>query len=194
MRRLTIILTLALCFALSGVAHAQRQLPGMRGLEIRGGMVDGIYSSAKDNKAGYYFGAAMATYAKHGNKWVFGAEFMERYYPYRETRIPVSQFTAEGGYYLKFLSDASKTVLFSLGGSALVGYETSNWGEKTLYDGSTLRDKDAFIYGGAITLEMETYITDRIVLLLTGRQRVLWGNSTGHFHTGFGIGLKFIIN
>lgn len=194
MKRLHIILTLVLCFALSGVAHAQRQLPGMRGLEIRGGMVDGFYSSTNDNKAGYYFGAAMATYVKRGNKWVIGAEFMERYYPYRETRIPVSQFTAEGGYYLKFLSDASKTVLFSLGGSALVGYETSNWGEKTLYDGSTLRDKDAFIYGGAITLEMETYITDRVVLLLTGRQRVLWGNSTGHFHTQFGVGLKFIIN
>ena len=106
----------------------------------------------------------------------------------------VSQFTAEGGYYLKILSDPSKTFLLSLGGSALAGYETSNWGEKILYDGSTLRHKDAFVYGGAITLELETYLSDRVVLLMTGRQRVLWGNSTGHFHTQFGIGLKFIIN
>lgn len=190
----TIILTLALCFALSGGAYAQRQLPGMRGLEIRGGMVDGFYTSSIDNKAGYYFGAAMSTYVKKGNKWVFGVEFMERYHPYREIRIPVSQFTAEGGYYLKILSDPSKTLLLSLGGSALAGYETSNWGKKSLYDGSTLRDKDAFIYGGAITLEIETYMTDRIVLLVSGRQRVLWGNTTGHFHTQFGVGLKFIIN
>lgn len=194
MRGLTLIMAIALCLVVTDQAHAQRQLPGMRGIQVTGGMVDGIYSSALDNKAGYYFGVAMATYAKKGNKWVFGAEFMERYYPYRAIRIPVSQFTAEGGYFLKILSDPSKTFVLSLGGSALAGYETSNWGEKMLYDGSTLRHKDAFIYGGAITLELEAYLTDRIVLLLTGRERILWGNSTGHFHTQFGVGLKFIIN
>jgi hypothetical protein len=43
-------------------------------------------------------------------------------------------------------------------------------------------------------LEMETYLSDRIVLLLTARERVLWGTSTGHSHTQFGLGLKFIIN
>lgn len=64
MRQLSIILTLVLCFTLSGMAHAQRQLPGMRGIQVSSGMVDGIYSSKQDNEAGYYFGAAMATYAK----------------------------------------------------------------------------------------------------------------------------------
>ena len=85
-------------------------------------------------------------------------------------------------------------ILLSLGVSGLAGYETVNWGEKSLYDGSTLRDEDGFIGGGAMTLEMETYLTDKIVLLLTGRERVLWGNSTGHFHLQFGVGIKFIIN
>ncbi|MGC3978453.1 MAG: conjugal transfer protein TraO [Paludibacteraceae bacterium] len=194
MKRVFFIVAFVLCLVFADQVHAQRCLPRMQGIQVTGGMVDGIYSSDMDNEAGYYFGAAVSTYAKKGNKWVFGAEFMERYYPYRNIRIPVSQFTAEGGYYLKFLSDPSKIVFLSLGGSALAGYETLNWGEKTLYDGSTLRDKDAFIYGGAISLEMETYITDRVVLLLSGRERVLWGNSTGHFHTQFGIGLKCIIN
>lgn len=194
MRQIAILFTLVLCLVFTDQAHAQRQLPGMRGIQVTGGMVDGFYSSKTKSETGYYAGVAMATYAKNGNKWVFGAEFMERYYPYRETRLPVAQFTAEGGYYYKFLSDPSKTVFFSLGGSALAGYETSNWGEKMLYDGSTLRHKDAFIYGGAITLEIETYLSDRVVLLLTGRERILWGNSTGHFHSQFGIGLKFIIN
>lgn len=69
----------------------------------------------------------------------------------------------------------------------------ATWGEKTLFDGTTLRNDDAFIYGGAITLEMETYLSDRVVLLLTGRERILWGTSTGHFLTQFGLGLKFII-
>lgn len=194
MKRAIIILTLALCFALSGGAYAQRCLPGMRGIQVTGGMMDGIYSSANKNETGYYFGTAMATYAKNCNKWVFGAEYLERYYPYKDSRIPVAQFTGEGGYFLNILADGSKTFFLSLGGSALAGYETSNWGEKTLYDGSTLRNKDAFIYGGAITLEIETYLTDRIVLLLTGRERILWGNSTGHFHTQFGIGLRFMVD
>ena len=94
----------------------------MQGIQVTGGMADGFYSSSGKNETGYYFGLSMATYAKRGNKWVFGAEFLNRYYPYKEDRIPVSQFTGEGGYYLKFLSDANKTVLFSLGGSALAGY------------------------------------------------------------------------
>lgn len=45
-----------------------------------------------------------------------------------------------------------------------------------------------------MTLEAEAYITDRIVLCISGRERVLWGTTTGHFHTQFGIGLKFIID
>jgi len=194
MKRVIIILTLVLCFTLSGGAYAQRCLPGMKGIQLTGGMVDGFYSSSTENETGFYLGAAMATYAKHSNKWMFGGEFMQRYYPYRNTRIPVAQFTGEGGYYLNILSDPSKTFFFSLGGSALAGYETSNWNEKTLYDGSTLTNKDAFIYGGAITLEAETYLTDRIILLVTGRERILWGNSTGRFHTQFGVGLRFMID
>lgn len=193
-KQLSIILTFVLCLVFVSQAQAQRCLPGMRGIQLTGGMVDGFHSSSKKNELSYYVGMSMATYTKYANKWVFGAEFLNKYYPYKEKRIPVSQFTAEGGYYLKFLSDHSKTVLFSLGGSAFAGYETSNWGEKILFDGSTLQNKDSFIYGGAITLEMETYLTDRMVLLLTARERVLWGTSTGHFHTQFGLGLRFIIN
>ena len=63
-----------------------------------------------------------------------------------------------------------------------------------LFDGATLRNQDAFIYGGAITLELETYLSDRLVLLVNARERILWGSSIGHFHTQFGVGLKIIIN
>lgn len=194
MRRLSLTLTVVLCLVFADQAHAQRCLPGMQGIQVTGGMVDGFHSKDNLNELGYYFGLSMATYTKNANKWVFGAEFLNRYYPYKAERIPVSQFTAEGGYFLKFLSDHNKVVLFSLGGSALAGHETSNWGEKTLFDGSTLQNEDAFIYGGAVTLEMETYLSDRVVLLLTARERVLWETSAGRFYTQFGLGLKFLIN
>ena len=82
----------------------------------------------------------------------------------------------------------------SIGGSALAGYESVNWGKRLLSDGSRLMVKDAFIYGGAVTLEAECYLTDRIVLLADIRERVLWGGSVSKFATQFGVGVKFIIN
>lgn len=189
---LLLIASLAL---FSGQANAQRRLPGMRGLQLTAGMTDGFYSNSNKNETGYNFGAALSTYTKGGNAWVFGGEFLQRYYPYGEDeRIPTTQFTAEGGYYYNFLSDAKKKFFLNIGASALAGYETVNWGKRTLPDGAGITHKDAFIYGGALTLELETYLSDRIVFLLNLRERALWGNSTDRFHTEFGIGLRFILN
>lgn len=66
-------------------------------------------------------------------------------------------------------------------------------GDKLLPDGSMLTDKDGFVYGGALTLELESYITDRVVFLINARERCLFGSSVGKFHTQFGIGLKIIM-
>lgn len=188
MRRYLLI-TIALLALHAGQATAQRYLPGMRGLELRGGFVDGVQEPVN-----YYFGAALSTYTKNGNRRVFGAEYLSKAYAYKAMQVPKVQFTAEGGYYVKFLSDRSKTFFLSLGGSALAGYETSRWGDKLLPDGATLLSKDGFIYGGAITLELEAYLSDRVVLLLNARERCLWGSSIGHFHTQFGASIKFILN
>lgn len=156
-------------------------------------MTDGFKKPGKPESA-YYFGAALATYTKNGNRWVVGAEYFNKEYEYKNVTVPVSQFTGEGGYYIKILYDRRKTVFLSFGLSALAGYETSNWGNKLLYDGSRLLNKDTFIYGGASTLELETYLTDRVVFLINARERMLLGSSIGKFHTQFGVGFKFIIN
>lgn len=138
----------------SGRAHAQRYLPGMKGVELRGGFANGSKSPLN-----YYTGFAVSGYTPKANRWVIGAEYLMKNYGYRNASVPRAQFTAEGGYYLKFLSDPTKTVFLSVGGSALAGYETVNWGDRMLFDGSTLLAKDAFVYGGAITLELEAYLT-----------------------------------
>lgn len=174
-------------------AQAQRYLPGQKGLQITGGMVDGWYFN-DDKETGYYFGAALSTYTKNGNRWVVGAEFMNKDFKYREVTVPVAQFTGEAGYYIKLLSDRRKTFFLSFGLSAALGYETTNWGDKKLYDGAIITHDDKFIYGGAVTLELETFLTDRIILLINGRERGLFGGNIGKFHTQFGVGLKFIIN
>ena len=97
---------------LAGRAEAQRCLPKMRGIELRAGL----------NEAdGYVLGAMLSSYAKGGNKWVYGLEYLKTSHGYRSTTIPAAQFTAEGGYYYNFLSDAKKVVFFYAGASALAG-------------------------------------------------------------------------
>lgn len=152
------------------------------------------HRSEGGNDGGHSFGALLSTYTKNGNKWSLGGEYLLKNSPYNDVKIPVAQFTAEGGYHFKVLSDARKIVFLYAGVSALAGYETVNWGDKVLYDGARLHDSDAFVYGGAVTLDMEVYVADRLALLASLRERCLWGGDTRKLHTQFGIGIKFIIN
>ena len=50
---------------------------------------------------------------------MFGGEYLLKNNPNKDTKIPVAQFTAEGGYYFKILSDARKIVFVYAGASAL---------------------------------------------------------------------------
>jgi hypothetical protein len=150
------------------------------------------FKPAEDDR--FYANLSMSTYNKKGNRWVFGGEYLQRGFAYRETSVPVAQITAEGGHYLKFLSDPSKTVFLSVGASALAGYETLNWGRYEMYDGARIMGRDGFVYGGAVSFEIETYLTDRIVLLLRARERVLFGSEIGNFRFQLGAGIKFMIN
>lgn len=178
----------------AGQAFAQRCLPQMKGIEVKVGMADGVYNGKKSCKAGYYAGLGLSSYTKGGDKWTYGAEYLQVNQPYRNTSVPIAQMTGEFCYSYNFLSDNSKTVLFYIGGTALAGYESVNWGKRTMSDGATLQNKGAFIYGGAVALETEIYLSDAIALTASVKERLVWGNSTGHFHTQFGIGMKFIIN
>lgn len=193
MKKYLLILT-ALSALTIGRANAQRCLPKMQGIEVKANMADGFYSTDKAHSAGYSFGIALSSYAKGCNKWVYGVDYLQTFSPYKDIRIPVSRFTAEGGYHYNFLSDKRKIVFCYIGGSVLAGYETVNWGEKLLFDGSRIRNKDAFIYGGALTLGFEVYLADRIALLANLRERCLFGSKTQKFHSEYGLGLKFIIN
>jgi hypothetical protein len=82
----------------------------------------------------------------------------------------------------------------SLGASAMGDYETINWNNKLLPDGATINNSDTFLYGGALTFELETYLSDRFVLILNIRERLLIGSSIGKFNTQTGLGIKFTIN
>jgi hypothetical protein len=187
MKKAVLFIITVLCIAVPDNVSAQRYLPGQRGLQFTIGTVNSLRKNV-------HCGIAYSTYTKNANRWVFGGEYIEKRYPYEDWRIPQSQFTAEGGYFVQFLSDAGKTFFLSVGASALAGYETVNWDKKLLPDGATLNHDGAFIYGGALTLEMEAFLTDRVILLANVRERLLGGSTVGQFNTLYGLGIKFIIN
>lgn len=191
MKKYLLIIAVSLVFI--GTANAQRYLPGQSGLEFTGGFVNGFKLSEQDGQA-FYGNISMSTYNKRGNRWVFGAEYLQKQFEYRDVYLPVAQITGEGGHYFKFLSDGSKTLFFSIGMSAIAGYETLNWGKQLLYDGASLKDEDGFIYGGAISFEIETYLSDRVVFLVRARERVMFGSSINRFQFLLGAGVKIIIN
>lgn len=76
----------ALCLTFNQ-AHAQRCLPGMKGLQVTGGMADGVHWNSKSDIA-YYFGAALSTYTKNGNRWVIAGNTSKSITPIRIYRYP----------------------------------------------------------------------------------------------------------
>ena len=187
MKKYIIIFFAVLCISVPQLS-AQRYLPGMRGLQLTAGTVNGLNS-----QEGFHAGMALATYTKRADRWVFGVEYLEKRFSYKDLTIPQSQFTVDAGYYLKFLSDWKKTFFVSAGASAVAGYESVYRNNKLLPDGATINNGDAFLYGAAFTVELETYIIDRLVLLANVRERFLMGSSVGKLNTQFGIGIRIMI-
>lgn len=193
MMKKAIFIIAAMLALFAGQAMAQRCLPGMSAVEIKADMADGFYTG-KSRDCGYSFGVYYSVFKGNANTWSFGGCYLQTYKPYGEKgRIPVAQFTVEAGYSLHLVSDYSQTFHLYGGVSALGGYETVNWGDKSLPDGSTLHNGDAFIYGGAVSLQADFYLSDKIALTTNVRERFVFGNSTGHYHTEYGVGVKFLI-
>lgn len=185
--------TIAMLSLFGGRAMAQRCLPGMSAVEIKADMVNGFFTGNSRN-CGYGFGATYHRFTGHANTWSVGADFVQNYKPYGEKgRIPISQFTAEAGYNFHIVSDYSQTFHLYGGISALGGYETVNWGKHLLKDGSTINADDAFIYGGAVSLSADFYLSDSFILGAHVKERFIFGNDTGHYQTNFGVHVKFII-
>ena len=167
------------------VVQAQRMIPKQKGLEINAGIL------SKDLGDNYYLNLTLTVNGKGGSYWIWGVEYTHQFSQYREKQIPLETYTGEMGYSLQLLGDARKTITLNIGVSAVAGYETINQGEALLHDGATLLDKDNFIYGVAGRLSLETYLSDRFVLLLQGRVRVFQGTDVKPLRPSTGVGLRY---
>lgn len=167
-------------------AQAQRMLPKQKGLEVNAGTLS-------DDKPGrdYYLNIGMTVNCKNGSYQLWALEYTRRYYQYKDLRIPQEIYTAEGGYSIFLLGDTRKNIAFNAAITGVLGYESINRGDFMLYDGAKILNGDNFIYGVGGRLSFETYLSDRFVLLLQGRIKVLWGTDMEQFRPSVGVGLRF---
>ena len=173
-RSLFILLLLCSCLLPATRAAAQRGLPGQVGIQVGAGVADGFL--------------VRRTF------WKFAAGYLRRDYRYLRQLVPQEQYTAQAGYFLQLLHDRRYNLSLAVGAEALIGYETVNRGRRTLEDGATLRNRNAFLYGGAIAAEVSVYFSDRTIFLLSVQQRALAGSTLATFHTFLSLGVRFIIN
>ncbi|MFH6961716.1 conjugal transfer protein TraO [Flavobacterium plurextorum] len=180
------IYTVMLVLTSITMAQAQRMLPKQRGLEISTGVLS-------DDKIGndYYISAAMTVNGKNGNYQLWALEYTHQYHDYKDLRIPQETYTAEGGYSFFLLGDVRKNITLNFGITGVIGYESINRGEAMLDDGAKILSEDNFIYGAGGRLTFETYLSDRFVLVLQGRTKVLWGTDLRQFRPSAGLGLRF---
>jgi len=165
--------------------QAQRMLPKQKGLEVNAGLL------SKDADKNYYLNLTLTVNGKNGNYWIWAAEYTHQFADYRDLQIPLEAYTGEMGYSLQVLGNARKSITLNAGLTAVAGYETVNRSKATLYDGATILDNDNFVYGAGGRLSLETYLSDRYVLLLQGRTKVVWGTDLKQFRPSAGIGLRF---
>lgn len=192
-RRIFILLAAAGLLGPAAELSAQRCLPGQTGVQLGGGACGGFL--LRDGYGAWSFHAELSVvrYVRKTRYWEFGVGYLRKDYPYREAMLPKEQFTAGAGYFVPIVHDRRDNFMAMTGVSGLLGYETVNRGEKRLYDGAALKNRNNFIYGGEITLSGEAYLCDRAVLLLMLRERIMGGSSVSCFHTLLGVGLRIMI-
>ena len=166
--------------------HAQRMIPKNKGIEIG-------YSQLSNSKIGndYALNIGLIINRKNGNYQLWDLEYSHRYFTYNNDLIPYETYTAEGGYSFFLIGDSQRNISLNFALSAVVGYETINRGVKVLYDGSEILNEDNFLYGVGSRFSIETYFTDKFVLLLRGQMKLFWGTTLDQFRPSVGIGIRY---
>lgn len=179
-----IIVILLILFSIKG--YAQRMVYRQKALEVSAGML-----STKEVSSNYEINLTLNSFAKRGNYWIWSVTYHRQTAKYKDWEIPLDRYLGEIGYSTQLLSDAKKFITLNLGLTGVGGYEMVNKGDSILLDGAKLLNKSGPVYGAGGRLSLETYLSDRIVLLLQGRVKVLWGTDFEQFRPSAGIGLRF---
>ena len=180
----------AVAMAFSLPSHAQRLIPKQKGIEVMGSvpLVKGEKFFAKDN---FGVSVSLTRYLKRENYSFVGVEYEQQNMPYRDYGIKLKDALLQVGYMQPIISDNGKNVLLYGGISALGGYEEINDDKPFLPDGAKLLDRSRFVYGGALHLSIECFLSDNVLLLLKGQGRILFGTDVQHFRPAVSAGIRF---
>ena len=171
-------------------SHAQRLIPGQRGIEVVGSipLIKGEKLFHGDN---FGVGVSLTRYLKRENYTFVGIGYEQQNMPYRDYGVKLKDALLHLGYMHPILSDNGKNVFLYGGVSALGGYEELNGDKKLLPDGATLLDRSRFVYGGAVHGSVEVFFTDRLLFLVKAQGRFLFGTDVHHFRPALSAGLRF---
>lgn len=170
--------------------NAQRLIPKQKGIEITGSI-----PITKGEKLFYKrnFGVEMtlSRYLKRGNYTFVGMSYEQQFIPYRSYEIPSRTMLLHIGYRYPILYDNGRNVFVYAGISALSGYEALNDDKKLLPDGATLLDRSRIVYGGAVHMTMEVFISDNIMFLIKAQGKMLFGSDLHRLRPAIAIGIKY---
>ena len=185
-----VLFLLACAVAMMLPAQAQRLIPKQKGIEVVGSLpiIKGEKLFTKDN---FGVGLSFTHYLKRENYSFMGLEYEQQDMPYRDYGVKLKDALLHLGYMHPILSDNGKNVLLYGGISALGGYEELGEDKSFLPDGAKLLDRSRFVYGGALHLSLECFLTDNVLLLLKGQGRVLFGTDVHQFRPALSAGFKF---
>ena len=171
-------------------AQAQRLIPKQKGIEVVGSLpiIKGEKLFAKDN---FGLGLSFTRYLKRENYSFLTVEYEQQNIPYRSYDVKLKEAFVHLGYMQPIVSDNGKNVLLYGGVSALGGYEEINDDKPFLPDGAKLLDRSRFVYGGALHLSIECFLSDNVLLLLKGQGRILFGTDVHHFRPAVSAGIRF---
>lgn len=171
-------------------AQAQRLIPKQKGIEVVGSLpiIKGEKLFAKGN---FGLGLSLTRYLKRENYSFLTVEYEQQNIPYRSYDVKLKEAFVHLGYMQPIVSDNGKNVLLYGGVSALGGYEEINDDKPFLPDGAKLLDRSRFVYGGALHLSIECFLSDNVLLLLKGQGRILFGTDVHHFRPAVSAGIRF---
>lgn len=181
---------LACAVAMMLPAQAQRLIPKQKGIEVMGSLpiVKGEKLFARDN---FGLGLSLTRYLKRENYSFLTVEYEQQNMPYRSYDVKLKDAFVHLGYMQPIVSDNGKNVFAYAGISALGGYEEINDDKPFLPDGAKLLDRSRFVYGGALHLSIECFLSDNVLLLLKGQGRILFGTDVQHFRPAVSAGIRF---
>ena len=185
-----VLFLLACVVAMMLPAQAQRLISKQKGIEVVGSLpiIKGEKLFAKDN---FGLSLSLTRYLKRENYTFMGLEYEQQNMPYRDYGVKLKDALLHLGYMHPLFSDNGKNVLLYGGISALGGYEELGEDKPVLPDGAKLLDRSRFVYGGALHLSVECFLTDNVLLLLKGQGRVLFGTDVHRFRPALSAGFKF---